>query len=190
MPPTARVRGLCHCGTAWTSARYAHCPTCHHSFSVLANFDAHRRHNTCADPASAGLFIRRHLGPDDRSPLWAALPAPSDWTHKPTPCPTAQPTPAHLDLFGEPIPAGPAIPECAAGTCAHDKRCGRCNYPWPCPNRGDNDRIPAPGVHAPVTVNHGMCGGCDFCTAEESEICAACHQEWPCATDRHLNPTP
>jgi len=51
-------------GPSWTQCRpdciaprgrQAHCPVDHLTFTTVANFDRHRRHGRCLDPATIGM---------------------------------------------------------------------------------------------------------------------------------------
>lgn len=56
----------CRCGAEWPGTRISHCSACHHTFSSVVTFDAHRRRDAersgpsnyvgrCVDPRDAGL---------------------------------------------------------------------------------------------------------------------------------------
>lgn len=56
------------CTNTWTGIAMAHCASCHGSFSVVSNFDKHRRNGKCLDPAVVGLELRTN----GATPTWAA----------------------------------------------------------------------------------------------------------------------
>lgn len=64
--------GCAGCDNRWGGYKTAHCGACHHTFSVLSTFDAHRQgsHSAgtrhCVDPASVGLQMSTSRG----YPLW------------------------------------------------------------------------------------------------------------------------
>lgn len=39
-------------------SRMAHCGACHHTFSGVSSFDAHRRGGACIEPAERGMAER------------------------------------------------------------------------------------------------------------------------------------
>ncbi|MGN5238082.1 FDXHR family putative zinc-binding protein [Rhodococcus sp. SJ-3] len=45
------------CQARWTAADVCHCNGCHHTFSSLTAFEAHRRANTCRTPHETGLVL-------------------------------------------------------------------------------------------------------------------------------------
>ena len=45
----------CTCGKEWSGVRMAHCPTCHETFSIVPNFDRHRKNGKCVDPKEVQL---------------------------------------------------------------------------------------------------------------------------------------
>lgn len=43
------------CTADWKPSRKCHCATCGHNFTVVTNFDKHRKDGACLHPADAGL---------------------------------------------------------------------------------------------------------------------------------------
>lgn len=51
-------------------SRRSHCGACHRTFSVISNFDLHRRGGRCVDPAAVGL--------SEKAGIWARWNSGSD----------------------------------------------------------------------------------------------------------------
>ncbi|MFD6883007.1 hypothetical protein [Rhodococcus sp. NPDC060084] len=45
------------CNARWTGFTTSHCDGCHHTFSSVTAFDAHRRAGTCRTPQDTGLVL-------------------------------------------------------------------------------------------------------------------------------------
>lgn len=43
------------CTQTWTGLKYAHCASCHETFSTVGNFDRHRRSGVCISPQGCGM---------------------------------------------------------------------------------------------------------------------------------------
>ncbi len=48
----AAINSCAGCDRRWTGTSEAHCASCHHHFSGVTHFDAHRRDGHCVDPAT------------------------------------------------------------------------------------------------------------------------------------------
>lgn len=51
---SASCRG---CSARWTGTAACHCGACHHTFTGVSAFDAHRRRGECLPPDAAGLVL-------------------------------------------------------------------------------------------------------------------------------------
>lgn len=64
-----QINTCSRCRARWTAREACHCDGCHHTFSSITAFDAHRRAGTCRTPQEAGLVLLDRAYPCYGSPV-------------------------------------------------------------------------------------------------------------------------